>query len=117
MLVSVGDSPAVSCSSQPDPREGRLHHVWLLEAAAHVPHGVPRHDQQGPVPRSVLHRQPGARQRPLCVCVCVSSPSADEVGCVVPEVCKSVCGTEVGCSNIAYPKLVVSVMPNGTDAC
>eukprot|EP00063_Salmo_salar_P094365 XP_014069200.1 PREDICTED: sodium/glucose cotransporter 2-like [Salmo salar] len=33
----------------------------------------------------------------------------DEVGCVVPEVC----GKEVGCSNIAYPKLVVSVMPNG----
>uniref|UniRef100_A0A4W5M3V5 Solute carrier family 5 member 2 n=1 Tax=Hucho hucho TaxID=62062 RepID=A0A4W5M3V5_9TELE len=38
---------------------------------------------------------------------------SDEVGCVVPEVCKQVCGTEVGCSNIAYPKLVVSVMPNG----
>ncbi|XP_069044532.1 sodium/glucose cotransporter 2 [Lepisosteus oculatus] len=37
----------------------------------------------------------------------------DEVACVVPEVCKQVCGTEVGCSNIAYPKLVVSVMPNG----
>ncbi|XP_064840585.1 sodium/glucose cotransporter 2-like isoform X1 [Oncorhynchus masou masou] len=37
----------------------------------------------------------------------------NEVGCVVPEVCKQVCGTEVGCSNIAYPKLVVSVMPNG----
>ncbi|KAJ8280248.1 hypothetical protein GJAV_G00052290 [Gymnothorax javanicus] len=37
----------------------------------------------------------------------------DEVGCVVPEVCKEVCGTEVGCSNIAYPKLVVSVMPSG----
>ncbi|KAL4647399.1 sodium/glucose cotransporter 2 isoform X1 [Arapaima gigas] len=37
----------------------------------------------------------------------------DEVGCVVPEVCKEVCGTEVGCSNIAYPKLVVSVMPDG----
>uniref|UniRef100_A0A4W6DK49 Sodium/glucose cotransporter 2 n=1 Tax=Lates calcarifer TaxID=8187 RepID=A0A4W6DK49_LATCA len=37
----------------------------------------------------------------------------DEVGCVVPEVCKQVCGTEVGCSNIAYPKLVVSVMPDG----
>lgn len=39
--------------------------------------------------------------------------TADEVGCVVPEVCKKVCGTEVGCSNIAYPKLVVSIMPNG----
>ncbi|TSX85959.1 Sodium/glucose cotransporter 2 [Bagarius yarrelli] len=37
----------------------------------------------------------------------------DEVGCVVPQVCKRVCGTEVGCSNIAYPKLVVSVMPTG----
>ncbi|TDH15183.1 hypothetical protein EPR50_G00028530 [Perca flavescens] len=37
----------------------------------------------------------------------------DEVGCVVPEGCERVCGTEVGCSNIAYPKLVVSIMPNG----
>uniref|UniRef100_A0A4W4GJH2 Sodium/glucose cotransporter 2 n=1 Tax=Electrophorus electricus TaxID=8005 RepID=A0A4W4GJH2_ELEEL len=37
----------------------------------------------------------------------------DEVGCVVPERCKEVCGAEVGCSNIAYPKLVVSVMPDG----
>ncbi|XP_034556695.1 sodium/glucose cotransporter 2 [Notolabrus celidotus] len=37
----------------------------------------------------------------------------DEVGCVVPELCKEVCGTAVGCSNIAYPKLVVSIMPNG----
>ncbi|KAM6933135.1 sodium/glucose cotransporter 2 [Xenentodon cancila] len=37
----------------------------------------------------------------------------DEVGCVVPEICKRVCGTEVGCSNIAYPKLVVTIMPSG----
>ncbi|XP_065137588.1 sodium/glucose cotransporter 2 [Paramisgurnus dabryanus] len=37
----------------------------------------------------------------------------DEVGCVVPEICEKVCGTKVGCSNIAYPKLVVSVMPSG----
>ncbi|KAK7812105.1 hypothetical protein U0070_004566 [Myodes glareolus] len=37
----------------------------------------------------------------------------DEVACVVPEVCKRVCGTEVGCSNIAYPQLVVKLMPNG----
>uniref|UniRef100_A0A3P9IPU7 Sodium/glucose cotransporter 2 n=1 Tax=Oryzias latipes TaxID=8090 RepID=A0A3P9IPU7_ORYLA len=37
----------------------------------------------------------------------------DEVGCVVPEDCKRICETEVGCSNIAYPKLVVSVMPSG----
>uniref|UniRef100_A0A8D2IPK7 Sodium/glucose cotransporter 2 n=1 Tax=Varanus komodoensis TaxID=61221 RepID=A0A8D2IPK7_VARKO len=37
----------------------------------------------------------------------------DEVACVIPEECKQICGTEVGCSNIAYPKLVVSLMPSG----
>ncbi|XP_059829149.1 sodium/glucose cotransporter 2 isoform X2 [Hypanus sabinus] len=37
----------------------------------------------------------------------------DEVACVVPEECEQICGTPVGCSNIAYPKLVVSLMPNG----
>ncbi|XP_066534137.1 sodium/glucose cotransporter 2 isoform X2 [Hoplias malabaricus] len=37
----------------------------------------------------------------------------DAVGCVEPHICTEVCGTKVGCSNIAYPKLVVSVMPNG----
>uniref|UniRef100_A0A8C5U4B3 Solute carrier family 5 member 9 n=1 Tax=Malurus cyaneus samueli TaxID=2593467 RepID=A0A8C5U4B3_9PASS len=37
----------------------------------------------------------------------------DEVGCVDPEICKRVCGAAVGCSNIAYPKLVVELMPDG----
>uniref|UniRef100_A0A670YNL0 Sodium/glucose cotransporter 2 n=1 Tax=Pseudonaja textilis TaxID=8673 RepID=A0A670YNL0_PSETE len=37
----------------------------------------------------------------------------DEVACIIPDECKQICGTEVGCSNIAYPKLVVSLMPNG----
>ncbi|NXK93765.1 SC5A1 protein, partial [Formicarius rufipectus] len=37
----------------------------------------------------------------------------DVVACVVPEICKQHCGTEVGCSNIAYPKMVVELMPNG----
>ncbi|KAM4896238.1 sodium/glucose cotransporter 4-like [Sylvia borin] len=37
----------------------------------------------------------------------------DEVGCVDPEVCKRVCGAAVGCSNIAYPKLVIELMPDG----
>ncbi|CAJ0915114.1 unnamed protein product, partial [Ranitomeya imitator] len=35
------------------------------------------------------------------------------VGCVVPEECVKVCGAEVGCSNIAYPKLVIELMPSG----
>nr|XP_033801857.1 sodium/glucose cotransporter 2 isoform X1 [Geotrypetes seraphini] len=37
----------------------------------------------------------------------------DEIACVVPSECKRICGTEVGCSNIAYPKLVVTLMPDG----
>ncbi|XP_026539002.1 sodium/glucose cotransporter 5 [Notechis scutatus] len=37
----------------------------------------------------------------------------DAVGCVDPEECALVCGTEVGCANIAYPKLVMELMPSG----
>ncbi|NWI94794.1 SC5AA protein, partial [Pitta sordida] len=37
----------------------------------------------------------------------------DSVACVDPEECTRVCGTAVGCSNIAYPKLVVELMPSG----
>ncbi|KAM7100085.1 sodium/glucose cotransporter 4 isoform 2-T2 [Molossus nigricans] len=37
----------------------------------------------------------------------------DEVGCVDPEVCQRICGARVGCSNIAYPKLVIALMPTG----
>ncbi|NXD22766.1 SC5A9 protein, partial [Spelaeornis formosus] len=37
----------------------------------------------------------------------------DEVGCVHPDICKRVCGAAVGCSNIAYPKLVIELMPDG----
>ncbi|KAM3825834.1 sodium/glucose cotransporter 1 [Vipera latastei] len=37
----------------------------------------------------------------------------DRVACVVPSVCKAACGTEVGCSNIAYPTMVVELMPDG----
>ncbi|XP_039237411.1 sodium/glucose cotransporter 5 isoform X1 [Pipra filicauda] len=37
----------------------------------------------------------------------------DSVACVDPEECTRVCGAAVGCSNIAYPKLVVELMPSG----
>ncbi|XP_034954509.1 sodium/glucose cotransporter 1 [Zootoca vivipara] len=37
----------------------------------------------------------------------------DTVACVVPETCFKACGTTVGCSNIAYPRMVVKLMPNG----
>lgn len=31
----------------------------------------------------------------------------------MPEVCQQYCGTAVGCTNVAYPKMVVELMPNG----
>ncbi|GCB72248.1 sodium/glucose cotransporter 4 [Scyliorhinus torazame] len=37
----------------------------------------------------------------------------DQVACVDPTVCESICGARVGCSNIAYPKLVMELMPVG----
>lgn len=42
---------------------------------------------------------------------CLCPP--DTVACVDPEECTRVCGAAVGCSNIAYPKLVVELMPSG----
>uniref|UniRef100_A0A8C4HJL1 Sodium/glucose cotransporter 1 n=1 Tax=Dicentrarchus labrax TaxID=13489 RepID=A0A8C4HJL1_DICLA len=38
---------------------------------------------------------------------------ADVVACVEPAECQKYCGASVGCTNIAYPKLVVDLMPNG----
>ncbi|XP_037830670.1 sodium/glucose cotransporter 5 [Kryptolebias marmoratus] len=37
----------------------------------------------------------------------------DSVGCVDPEECVKICGSEVGCTNIAFPKLVIELMPSG----
>ncbi|KAM4025103.1 sodium/glucose cotransporter 2 isoform 2-T2 [Anomaloglossus baeobatrachus] len=37
----------------------------------------------------------------------------DEVACIVPSECQRICGAEIGCTNIAYPKLVVELMPRG----
>ncbi|XP_070813792.1 sodium/myo-inositol cotransporter-like [Chaetodon trifascialis] len=38
---------------------------------------------------------------------------ADELACISPEHCMEVCGSAAGCSNMAYPRLVMSVMPVG----
>ncbi|XP_060641203.2 sodium/glucose cotransporter 1-like [Anolis sagrei] len=37
----------------------------------------------------------------------------DEVACVDPDFCYQTCETRVGCSNVAYPFLVIRLMPNG----
>lgn len=38
---------------------------------------------------------------------------ADDLVCISPEHCMEVCGSAAGCSNVAYPRLVMSVMPVG----
>lgn len=37
----------------------------------------------------------------------------DEVGCVDPLICERICGNRNGCSNIAYPRLVMRLLPVG----
>uniref|UniRef100_G3VD05 Sodium/glucose cotransporter 2 n=1 Tax=Sarcophilus harrisii TaxID=9305 RepID=G3VD05_SARHA len=37
----------------------------------------------------------------------------DEIACAVPSECEKYCGTSIGCTNMAYPKLVVELMPQG----
>ncbi|KAM5192975.1 sodium/glucose cotransporter 1 [Mantella aurantiaca] len=37
----------------------------------------------------------------------------NEVACVIPEKCEKYCDAKVGCTNIAYPKLVIDLMPDG----
>lgn len=55
----------------------------------------------------------------MCVCVCDAQVLffTDDVGCVVPSECLRACGAEIGCSNIAYPKLVMELMPIGESLC
>jgi len=37
----------------------------------------------------------------------------DLVGCADPDSCMEICGNPAGCTNIAYPLLVVKIMPHG----
>ncbi|KAM8872184.1 sodium/myo-inositol cotransporter-like [Synchiropus picturatus] len=38
---------------------------------------------------------------------------ANDLACISREHCMEVCGAETGCSNVAYPRLVMSMMPVG----
>ena len=40
-------------------------------------------------------------------------PIVDDIACVNATECDRICGNPVGCSNIAYPKLVLELMPTG----
>ncbi|KAL3315841.1 hypothetical protein Ciccas_005526 [Cichlidogyrus casuarinus] len=37
----------------------------------------------------------------------------DDVACNIPEKCREICSKPLGCSDIAYPKLVLHLMPSG----
>ena len=38
---------------------------------------------------------------------------SDDIACATAEECIRACGSEVGCSNLAYPTLVLGIMPTG----
>ena len=42
-----------------------------------------------------------------------SRPVIDEVACSDAVTCMNVCGVSVGCSNIAIPRLVSELLPDG----
>lgn len=37
----------------------------------------------------------------------------DDVACASPEACMEVCQSETGCTNLAFPYLVLDIMPVG----
>ncbi|CAF3674837.1 unnamed protein product [Rotaria sordida] len=37
----------------------------------------------------------------------------DEIGCSTPETCEKMCGNRMSCTDIAYPLIVIKLMPNG----
>ncbi|XP_053327112.1 sodium/myo-inositol cotransporter 2 [Spea bombifrons] len=37
----------------------------------------------------------------------------DQVACADPQICKEICGNPSGCSDIAYPKMVIELLPTG----
>lgn len=41
------------------------------------------------------------------------TPVSDLVACADPEICRKICGNPSGCSDIAYPKLVLELLPVG----
>lgn len=51
----------------------------------------------------------------FCLLLSDHVSSADQVACADPDICQKVCGNPSGCSDIAYPKLVLEILPTGND--
>ena len=39
--------------------------------------------------------------------------TTDDIACASPEACDAFCGNKAGCSNLAYPLLVLRLLPTG----
>lgn len=44
---------------------------------------------------------------------CLFLQIVETIGCGTAEECFAICGNKYGCSDWAYPKLVMGIMPNG----
>lgn len=45
--------------------------------------------------------------------MCARVLFTDKIACTDPDICEEFCGTRSGCTNIAYPTLVIELMPDG----
>ena len=119
-----GVGPKSSSCKEHQPCSSCLYFRWLHEANAIVHYCMAWYDQQGIVSR-------------YCICeafkqffifqveiyfihtyyndgfIVLSCAFADEIACVDPDICTAVCENPVGCSNVAYPKLVQELLPPG----
>ena len=52
-------------------------------------------------------------RNPNCFLFSLLAQISDEIACADPKKCHDICNNEAGCANIAYPLLVLRVLPAG----
>ena len=107
-----------SCSQKCVSQQSSLCPDKLHEDPAFLHLLLARNDQQNSLPRfsqNSLPRFSLPQLLPFCrvfsICLCAIS---DQIACSDPDVCNDICENKSGCTNIAYPLLVLNLLPSGT---
>ena len=100
-----------------------MHLGGLSQTTTLVPDGIPGNDQPNIVPKYghtyfIIQKEIFLKKFTVTtvaksILFVILLSSTDEVGCVDPGECKKYCDNPVGCSNIAYPWLVMTLLPVG----
>ena len=56
---------------------------------------------------------PGEEGHYLITLIDILGLITDVIGCVEPEECELACNSRAGCTNFAYPVMVINLMPKG----